>query len=270
MSMIEPEGSSGLRVQTIQLRMDYVLILEWLDAIDKDRTGSDLHEYLQTLGLPSVLVQCNAASDIEQAIAAATQNVGTKGVPAVHIESHGDDPMRTPIESVKFGASAVHGISWYKLGDWLAPLNVAANFRLPVVGATCNGLGVMAAMKIFDHVAPFAACVGFTTGVMPGSVREAMCELYRSVSKGVALHDAVESAAREVRRPGEKLQAEGATQLAMQVLRGARQRVLRGHFPESYEQFGPRAFQAAWDCWFPPALQLANSAYRLDWSLVEA
>jgi hypothetical protein len=297
LSMNTPHLTTALStpLPSSRIGFHYVLVLEWLDE-NEPRTGTDLHAFLESIGMPSALVVCRSADDVRRALQEAHGRLGVLGKPAVHIEAHGSDPYSTAIRETAFGMEVTPGMTWYELGDWLAPLNAACGFELLVVGATCFGFGAIAAMKVNAHVAPFAACVGFTTPVIPGSIRDAMRELYRSIANGAGLRDSVAHAAREVRNTGETLQATSSIKLALQVLRGVydgirtpeamsarvsslvttaqkefgldiRQHV--GAMPAALRERSRIRIQEAWDCWFPTALQDANPAYKLNWSLVE-
>jgi hypothetical protein len=275
-------------------RADYVLILEWLGPEDR-RTGRELHEYLKALGRKSILVVCNSARDVRTAIENAHGYIQSLGVPVIHIEAHGSNPAEVAIRDLDFGADASLGLPWTDLGYWLAPLNEATGFRLLVVGATCFGAGVIAAMQIYKHVAPFAGCVGFTTPVNPGSLRDAMREFYRSLFSGVATGDAVENARRELRDAAESLRCHTSVALALRVLRGAYDELrtpegvsekvasmlekarqmgfvtapeFQSDMPRLLQESSRAVMQKAWDCWFPPYLQDRVAGYRLNWDLV--
>jgi hypothetical protein len=203
----------------------------------------------------------------------------TRGIPVVPIEAHGANPYEVPISEAGFGSRAMPGLSWADLGEWLAPLNAASGFAL-LVGATCFGLGLMAAMPVYEQRAPFAGCVGFTTSVQPVSIRVAMKELYRSLLGGSSINEAVENANRELHCADEQLKLTTAATLALDVLRGAfrlvAQRQADGERaairPEDVRERERRRMriQDAWDTWFPTGLQEARpDEYRLDWALVE-
>jgi hypothetical protein len=263
-------------------RMHYALILEWLDP-DERRTGAELHAFLVSKGFCSQLVVCNSAVDVQAALANAQRDLETLGIPAVHIEAHGANPYKVPISETGFGSRAMPGLSWADLGNWLAPLNAASGFALLVVGATCFGMGMMAAMPVYKHRAPFAGCVGFTTPVRPVSIRDAMRELYRSLLAGSSINEAVDNANRELHNADEHLKLIPATTLALDVLRGAFRLVAQKeadsvvasteetcYHPEDVRKRRRMQMQEAWDTWFPTGLQERRpDEYRLDWALVE-
>ena len=280
---------------TITLAFDYILILEWLANEDR-RTGKELHQFLQGLRVPTCLVRCEKVDDVRAALQRAVDNLGTRGIPVVHIESHGSNPFEgDDVRDADFGLDAVPGLPWTELGDWLAPLNEASGFRLLVVGATCWGFAAIAAMKVGEHVAPFAAAVGFSTEVNPSSLHDAMKELYRSLKRGDGLQDSIQAAGRELRSATEKLRCTTAPLLALRILRGVydgvrtperrterTKRILRkaqeAGFPvrEGVEQAlpdflherGEARIKEAWDAWFPPSAKSAQVAYQLDWEWI--
>jgi len=277
----------------------YVLILEWLEDDDR-QTGAELHTYLQSIDMPSVHVVCRDADDVRQAINQACLDVAQRGIPAIQIETHGTDAYQVPVAEGGFGAGVTAVMTWNELGDWLAPLNAACDVRLLVVGAACFGLAAIAAMQLYEHVAPLAGCVGFTTEVDEKSVRDVMREFYRCIARGVPMHETVESAAREAHNPGEILKFTSSPKAALHVLRGVDdgirtpeamnvrvtsllnqtrqaakgfgleiQQHVSDPLPEVLRERSRVHMQAAWDCWFPARLQARDPAYRLDWSLVE-
>lgn len=279
----------------LTLAFDYVLILEWLHTQDR-RTGEELHQFLQGLPVSTCLVRCEKVADIRAALTRAVANVGTRGIPVVHIESHGSNPFRgNDVRDAEFGLDAAPGLPWAELGDWLAPLNEASEFRLLVIGATCWGFAAIAAMKIHEHVAPFAAAVGFSTGVNEGSLHDAMKEFYRAMTRGEGLQDATQAAQRELRSPTEKLRGTSAPILALRILRGVydgvrtpERRTERANeilrkvqeagfpvregseheLPDFLHDRGEARIKEVWDAWFPPAVQAAEAAYKLDWDWI--
>src|SRR5690349_21179954 len=104
----------------------YVLILEWLDKGDR-RTGEELHAFLNGIGMPAKLVQCNSSDDVRRAITEARANIGRLGIPAVHLETHGEAPRKDD-QNLQFGTQVAPGVEWFEFGDWLAPLNEASDF----------------------------------------------------------------------------------------------------------------------------------------------
>lgn len=285
-----------MRLPHINLAFDYVLILEWLDKDDR-RTGEELHEFLQQLNVPTCMVKCNSADHVRAALQRALENVSVRGIPVVHIESHGSDPFdQADVRDADFGINAVPGLPWTELGDWLAPLNVASTFRLLVVGATCYGFAAIAAMKTGEHPAPFAATVGFSTSVGESSLHDAMKEFYRSVcQRREKLQDAVTAAEQELRDSSEKIRVTTSPVLAIRILRGVYDtirpgepltthaealvaklrdsglpvpRQVRDAMPTVLQASGNARLEEAWNSWFPATSQ-EDQAYRLDWEWIE-
>lgn len=285
-----------MRLPNLSVSFDYVLILEWLNEGDR-RTGEELHQFLQGMGVPSCLVRCKSSDHVRAALERALQNIPARRIPLVHIESHGSNPLEeVDVRDADFGMNAAPGLPWTELGDWLAPLNAASGFRLLLVGATCFGFAAIAAMKVGEHVAPFAATVGFTTTVGEGSLHDAMKEFYRSICKRrEQLQDAVAAAQRELREADEKVWATSSPVLAVRVLRGVYDGIRPGEpltehanelvrklrdaglpvpakvgdaMPAVLLERGHARIKEAWDSWFPPAAQ-QEEPYRLDWDWIE-
>jgi hypothetical protein len=284
-----------MRLPSLSIAFNYVLILEWLDEND-ERTGQHLEQFLQGMGVSTCLVHCQQADDVRGALARALVNIPERGIPLVHIESHGSDPLEeTDVRDADFGMNAAPGLKWMELGDWLAPLNEASEYKLLVVGATCFGFAAIAAMKIYEHIAPFAATVGFSTEVDERSVRDVMKELYRSICRRrEPLQVAVESANWEVHHAGETLKLTSSPMLAIRVLRGVYEmyrpgvqvsarvaalidRVREAGMPMRQdlmealpEYIGERRdarIQEAWNAWFSYDAQQEQEAYclKLEW-----
>ncbi len=176
---------------------DYVLIIEWLEVNEPRLTGSELHERLRAARVPTQLCICNTGDDVRRALADAHQQVQTRGVPAVQLETHGTDPSEGLPVDIAFGARR-QSVRWSTLGEWLGPLNEASGYQLLVVSASCWGSATIAAMGSGDHPAAFAAAIGFRTAVTAGRLFEAMVELYRALRRGESIQESVASAQREL------------------------------------------------------------------------
>jgi hypothetical protein len=251
----------------VNVNFNYVLVIEWLNEGDQP-TGAQLHHFLGEIGFRSVLLGCNSAEGISDALADAVGAVPTHGIPVVHLESHGTDPSQVDANELCFGAGAGPGVTWQQLGDWLAPLNAASDFRLLCVSAACWGSGVMGGIGGGEHVAPFACAVGFRTSVDEGRLRDAMREFYRRLMAGDQLNESVESAQRELVKD-QKISLEVALELGVKILQQAYYR------SETAKEttLGPirrrRRARASWDEWFPPSLQERDPAYRFEMAGIE-
>lgn len=244
----------------VTVGFDYVLILEWLAEGD-ERTGAQLHEFLQTIGFRSELVVCRSWEDIQQALLAACEAAEAKGIPIVHLETHGSSPWRGDAAAgIGFGPSLDSAPIWARFGPLLAPLNVRAGFRLLVVSAACWGSGVIAAIDAGYHPAPFACAVGLRTEVTEGRLRDAMQELYRCLRRGTTLEESVASAQREL-EAGQELRLEIIVDLAARMLATLfRHRRVRLVGPLRWR----RRARFIWDRWFPRYLQDQVPAYRFE------
>jgi hypothetical protein len=254
------EPGTDYRVR-VECGFSYVLVLEWLVG-DKRLTGTELHEFLLSKGFRSQLVVCRCPDDVRLALAEATATVKTAGVPLVHLEAHGSDPWKVEAEDLCFGAHEGASVTWSQLGEWLAPLNAASDFRLLCVSAACFGSGVMGGIDGGTHVAPFANAIGFRTSVNAGDLHKCMREVYRRLKAGDALLDCVASAQREL-VGDQKINLEVALELARKILRHVYYSPTARDSP-----LGPlrrrRRARIVWDRWFPAALQARDPAYRFD------
>jgi hypothetical protein len=246
----------------VEVGFDYVLVLEWLSD-DDERTGAQLHDLLPSVGFRSELAICRSWDDLKRALTQAALDISCKGVPVVHLETHGSDPWGGAPEDIGFGPLEATGVPWTALGAVLAPLNVAADFRLLFVSAACWGSGVIAAIGWGEHPAPFACAIGFRTRVVEGRLRDSMKELYRSIRRGCDLGECVASARRELVE-GQEVQLEITVELAVKILRAV---YYKPRFPNGVRA-GPlrrrRRARRVWDSWFPLSLQDSNQAYRFE------
>jgi hypothetical protein len=232
----------------------YVLILEWLEDDDQP-TGADLHEFLQEIGYPSELVTCRTGDDVRGALVAATQRVRARcEIPVVHLETHGSDPWKAPVELTCFGAGDSDGVLWTELASWLAPLNEASGMTLMVVSAACWGAALIGGLEP-DHVVPFAFSIGFETKVYADRLYEAMTELYSGLRRGDAVPDCIAGAQGKLHKT-EKIVLDVALRLCMAILiRGLR----RARDPNPIVR--RKVARRTWDRWFPRELQERDPTY---------
>jgi hypothetical protein len=246
----------------VSVGFDYVLVLEWLSDGDEP-TGARLHSFLPSIGFNSKLVICHSWENVQRALTDAASAIGEMGVPVIHLETHGSDPWIGAAENIGFGPGADSGTAWTQVGALLAPLNVAAGFRLLFVSAACWGSGVIAAIGSGEHSAPFACAVGFRTEVREGRLRDSMRELYRSLKSGLTLEESVASAQRELVE-GQEVRLEVAVELAVKILRTAYYdpKALRKAIAGPHRR--RRRARGIWNSWFPPYLQAQNPVYRFE------
>src|SRR5271154_462340 len=122
----------------VDVGFDYVLILEWLAEGDEP-TGEKLAEFLPCVGFDVERVVCHSWADVRRALEIAAAAIPEKGVPVVHLETHGSDPWSSEPEDIGFGGDEASGVAWGELGALLAPLNDASGYRLLFVSAACWG-----------------------------------------------------------------------------------------------------------------------------------
>lgn len=139
-----PRDGPVIRMQ-VAIGFDYVLVLEWLRKGDEP-TGAGLHVFLPSIAVDSELCVCQSWEDVRRALNDAAAAVGRRGIPAVHLETHGSNPWIEAAEDIRLGLHHDSRPAWGQLGPLLAPLNVAAGFRLLFVSAACWDSGIMAAI----------------------------------------------------------------------------------------------------------------------------
>lgn len=197
--------SSVLKNRMLDLGFDYILIVEWLFDGD-ERTGLSLYEWLSDR-LPAGKVEyalCRSPSELEVRLEQARRDTPVRGVPIVHIEAHGEDPVPGQTAGGFIGPDGNSGgelLSWERLGDILRPLNIASRFNLMVVGAACYGEGLVLGAPGGKPM-PFVAVVGYTDTISKLSLRHSLLELYRGLLRpNPELGLAVEAADREHHSP---------------------------------------------------------------------
>jgi hypothetical protein len=259
------------RVFTQRSAFNYVLVIEWLEP-DDSRTGMMLVEHLMRSGINSVYAGVETSEGFRAVIQEALTRLPQWGIPAIHIETHGQEPPDDLEKDVLFGSGDGPLLTWSELGILLAPLNQAADFKLMLVGAACHGGAAMGAMNACDHVAPFSLCIGYETKVLDDSIIKSMTELYSGFLVRRENSHTVLARAQEMLRPGEKFHYLTSVILAYQVFRWCVEDLNKraGEIPPKLrDNYKQRLFEA-WDIWFPRELQASDDTFRLDWSIVTA
>src|SRR5262245_60720773 len=105
----------------------YVLVIEWLEDDDK-RTGMMLVEHLMASGVKCIYAGVETSDGFRAVLEEALARIPEWGIPAVHIETHGEKPSDNIDEDVLFGSGNGPPLTWPQLGEMLAPLNRAADF----------------------------------------------------------------------------------------------------------------------------------------------
>ena len=259
------------RVFTQRTTFNYVLVIEWLED-DDARTGMALVEHMRNSGINCVYAGVVSSDGFRAVIDEALARVPERGIPAIHIETHGGEPPENIEEGVLFGSGNGPLLMWSQLGEMLAPLNRAADFQLMLIGAACYGAAAMGAMTGATHVAPFAVCIGYETEVLDESVINSMTELYSALLVRREGARAAIATAQRALRPDESIDFSTSVILAYQVFRLCVQEMDKespGAAPALWDHYRQRFFEA-WDMWFPRDLEERDETYRLDWSIVTA
>jgi hypothetical protein len=246
----------------VAIKVEYVLVLEWLGESDEP-TGAGLYEFLTANELRSELRVCQSSEDVLRALDRAAGEVTTKGIPAVHLETHGTDPWKVEPEDIKLGPSASAGLRWGELGPHLARINVASHFQLLVVSAACWGSGVIAAIGGGEHAAPFSAAVGIRTRVHQGRLRDAMRELYRSLLRGDSFEESIEAAQRELTE-GQEMHLEVAVDIAIRMLRTIYYKSKHPNRATLTQTRRRAQARRVWETWFPTHLRERDPAYCFE------
>lgn len=259
------------RVLTQRSTFNYVLVIEWLGA-DDVRTGIMLVEHLRESGVNSAYAGVKTSDGFRAVIQEALARIPRLGIPAIHIETHGQEPPADLEEDVLFGSGDGPLLSWSELGRMLAPLNRAADFQLMLVGAACHGGAAMGAMNPCDHVAPFSLCIGYETEVLEESVLKSMKELYTGLLVRRDNPHAVLTRAQETLQPGERFHYLTSVMLAYQVFRWCIEDLKKRpqELPQALKDHYEQRFREVWEIWFPRELQVRDKTYVLDWSIVTA
>jgi hypothetical protein len=281
---------------TVRVNFAYVLIIEWLNPEDT-RTGQALFDELKQMNVPAEIVRCKNCLDVWKAIALANQNIALRGIPAVHIESHGVRPSGLPDYEPQFKGEGEHSLRWSEVGRWLAPINDASGFHMLLVGATCWGQSAIATMTL-DHAAPFAICMGFSNTLKATSVRAVMSVFYWQIlEKNATFEEAREISQREFYEPGVRLESVSSLKIGYNILQMLVRHVSEpeeisamigrmrtrlamdglepsatfvDNYPAVLREHLVRRSQKVWDTWFPRGLQHAHPQYCLNWEIVDS
>lgn len=185
------------------LQHDYVLILELLHS-DDDLTGTLLAEHIEQYSqLPIEYRSCASGEDLLAALREAQASVEKRGYPIVHLEAHG---MKRVSSASPGGIAVDHNgngfVSWHHVWNALRELNIATDFNLLVVAASCHGDDVIygLAQDNQEHVkpVPFVATLGFDATVGSAALLDAMSAFYENLEKGGPLNQAVQAANRTI------------------------------------------------------------------------
>lgn len=176
-----------------RLLVHRLVILEWLsEAEDEPKTGTALaNKLLQASPELSVTCyRCTSANDVLGRISALTKEMSAPGVgvPILHIEAHGYNPMGENDSALGLAGPSQDGtqeaLLWKDLADPLRRLNIATSFNLMFVAAACwgdNAIYEVHKPGTDIRPLPFLFAVGFATEVMSHRLESAMVELYTNL-----------------------------------------------------------------------------------------
>lgn len=182
---------------TDTIRTDRVVVIEWLPANDR-KTGEELVQRLADWKGPHGIefYRCDRAESVLRALRHVTERVSVKGIPILHIESHGAGGPQGGISG-----DGKELLSWHQLRAPLRELNIATRFQLLVVGAACYGDGFIWGIGEIA-ASPFLACIGFPREVSVSAVFDVLLEFYRALLvRHENIEDAVASAQQESHDP---------------------------------------------------------------------
>jgi len=161
-----------------QMRIGVVHIVEWLRASDVIRTGWDLFNELEPLGImskPSVPVDFHRIETRAEFLALLQRfehdNRQSGRSPVLHIETHGG----------KDGIEGDEGIKWPELMEALIPLNRLSRLNLVVILAACEGFYGVQMLQPDRRAAAFRGLIGPHVEVSTGNMQRACMAFYRTL-----------------------------------------------------------------------------------------
>lgn len=222
------------------ITMHRLLVIEWLGD-DDEKTGKELVRQLKLKAsdLPVELVICDSKQDVLAAIAKAANDVPTLGVPILHIEAHGYEPLPFPEEAKGFSgpnrnSGGKEALLWSELEEPLRALNVATLYNLVVVAAACLSETVLFTTRS-DRPVPFMVAVTFRTRVAWSRLERAMVAFYEAfLVQDLSFGEAFERADAQL-SPSEKLGFTSMLRLVLNVVQDVIDvRGTKGHFEDLY------------------------------------
>lgn len=183
------------------LHHDYVLILELLHP-DDDLTGKLLAEQIEPSDrLPIEYRSCANGEQVISALREAQASVAERGNPIIHLEAHGvkRESAASP-GGIALDRDGNRFVSWHRIWNALRALNIATDFNLLVVAASCHGDDVIYGLTQ-DHLegvqpVPFIATLGFDATIASAALLDAMAVFYEELGEGRTLSQAVQAANR--------------------------------------------------------------------------
>ena len=180
-----------------RMTLGVVHIVEWLRSTDVIRTGWDLFNELEPLGIvskPSVPVNCYRVDTRAEFLALLQRFEDeyrqTGRSPVLQIETHGG----------KYGIGGDEGIEWPELMEALVPLNRLSRLNLVIILAACEGFYGVQMLQPDRRAAAFRGLIGPHEEVSTGSLQKAVLAFYRTLFRQLdgdsalkAMNDAVDT-----------------------------------------------------------------------------
>ncbi len=206
--------------KSLEIHPDYVLVLEFLNSSNPREilTGTKLVDHWNQKypdKFPMEIRTCETGEQLLEEIRKATQLVPAKGIPIIHIESHGSEWIKDELNNEKmayFVRDKENFLSLDTVWDALRPLNIATDFNLMVVAVSCYGDEIR--RGIVQHLwndknkedckpIPFMASIGFDEEVEVEFLLEAMILFYEKLLiNGCSLQEAVSNANQQLNSSG--------------------------------------------------------------------
>jgi hypothetical protein len=161
-----------------RLTVGVVHIVEWLRASDVIRTGWDLFNELEPLGImskPPVVVDFHRVEKCAEFLALFQRFEDdyrqTGRAPVLQIETHGS----------KDGIGGDEGIEWPELMEALIPLNRLTRLNLVVILAACEGFSGVQMLQPDRRAAAFRGLIGPHVEVSTSNMQRACLAFYRTI-----------------------------------------------------------------------------------------
>lgn len=254
MSLDEHPLAKVLKNRVLELRVNRLLVLEWLFPED-EKTGSVLAHRVSDIGIPVEYVECATKLDVVLALRRVAAQSSGASAPIVHIEAHGEDGDDTDMPRGFVGPNGTGGeslLSWAELGEELRPINLATRFNLIVVGAACYGEGLLLAIEPGEPV-PFVLALGYRGKVLASSLRDALIQFYRLyLGEKWPFGEALDAANREHRADDSELRDTSAAQLVLEGFCVSRfkSRLMESLPPQQLDALGRIAIADGWPLHF--------------------
>jgi hypothetical protein len=155
-----------------------VHIVEWLRPGDR-RTERELFDEVEPIGImskpeiPVDFTRVSTRAEFVKLLSAFEDDLRATGrIPALHIETHGNDDG--------IGVSEIEGLSFAELMEELIPLNMLSRLNLFVVLATCEGVWGIKMLQPSGRAA-YRAFIGPNRKMCPDELARGSIAFYRTM-----------------------------------------------------------------------------------------